>query len=142
MKRFQRPSERILKAQATPLVDFFPIPYPAKKSEFEIQAELYGLLKLEGFNVRGEVKAAFRETGCCGNNRLDLVVFSELNLPIVIIECKNHPAEGFELKEGTRQYRRYKLHGVRVFKYSGVNTAALLEAIRNEVEDFVLAWDC
>lgn len=58
------------------------IPYPTGRiSEFEIQAMLYGRLKQEGFNVKGEVKAK--------KSRLDLVVYDVRNKPVCIIETKS-----------------------------------------------------
>lgn len=138
MRKYPRIREKVLKAQPALNSPFFPIPYPIKKSEFEIQAELYNLLKSEGYNVRGEVLADFREMGYQGRNRLDLVIYSVFNIPHLIIECKNDMKDGFEIKPGTRQHRRYNLHGVKVLKHSGANTAELLKLIKEEVEKIEL----
>ena len=83
--------------------------YPTKLSEFEIHAQLYSMLREGGIDARGCVPARCLEPDHrTPKTYLDIVVFSELRTPIVIVECKNRaedsPNPG---KLGTRQLRRY-----------------------------------
>ena len=77
------------------------VPYPAenrRRSEFEIQAELYNQLQEEGLNVRGEVKAY--------KSRLDIVVFDDDNQAILIIETKSWSRK--KKRTETKQLKKYK----------------------------------
>lgn len=91
------------------------IPFPEFESEFEIQAELYGLFKQEGILVRGEVRAAvmdFNEKRLC---KMDLVIFNRLHQAIAIIECKNRKNENLDVNPKCRQVRRYSGFGLPLF---------------------------
>ena len=76
------------------LMKYHSIPYPKRKSEFEIQAQLYYELKKNRINVRGEVKAK--------NSRLDLVVYDKDDNPKCIIEVKARA----RLRKQPRQYKQ------------------------------------
>lgn len=82
------------------------ITYPVKKSEFEIQAEVYNYLKNQNIDVRGEVnmrdingKKGFKQF------RFDLVVFQEKKA-VLIIEVKS-PGHRVERFCNTRQFKKY-----------------------------------
>jgi len=80
------------------------IKYPKNFSEFEIQSTLFSQLKLNGFDVRGEVSTS--------NCRFDLVVFAEqkgFTEAICIVETKAW------LKKKT------PTHTVQIEKYSQFN---------------------
>ena len=62
------------------IMEVYKIPYPQRMTEFEIQSLLFGILKKEGFKVRGEVKAY--------KSRLDVVVYDDNYKARVIIEVK------------------------------------------------------
>lgn len=93
------------------------ISYPLKFSEFEVQAKLLQLLNADytlgriGVDVRGCVPAFCNDNGRHSKTFLDLVVFVGKE-PKVIIECKNGNSNSLDLKEGTRQQRRYSKFGL------------------------------
>jgi hypothetical protein len=93
-------------------MQYFPIEYPEKDSEFEVQASLWMALKAEGFIVKGEVESVCYDFTAYHRVSFDLVVFNELKAPIVIIECKNWISDCEQLKG--RQARRYAMFGVPV----------------------------
>ena len=76
------------------LMKYHSIPYPKRKSEFEIQAQLYYELKKNRINVRGEVKAH--------KSRLDLVVYDKDDKPQCIIEVKARA----RLRKQPRKYKQ------------------------------------
>lgn len=88
------------------------IEYPAKPSEFDIQAELWRQLRSQGFDVRGEVSAHCKDYGRIHRTNLDLVVFNSNREACLIIEVKDHPRPketAFRVGRclGSRQQRRY-----------------------------------
>jgi hypothetical protein len=94
------------------------IAYPKKRSEFEIQSEVYQRLRLLGIRVRGEVIAYVDDYGI-HRCEMDLVIFDSLCRAIAIIECKNYANPGnpsVVFDSESRQCRRYKLFGVPVFQ--------------------------
>ena len=84
------------------------------RTEFELQAWLYNRLNLDGFDVRGEIKA---RTSAGRNARFDLIV-SVGNRVIAIIEVKDTPGSKLEK---TRQGSRYRTFGVPVFLFFNEN---------------------
>ena len=87
------------------------IEYPKSVSEFEIQAELYQAIKIAGFDVRGEVRAACLDFGRPHLVRIDLVVYRDCKA-VVLIECKRSATE--TLNVNVRQGRRYSMFGLPV----------------------------
>lgn len=124
------------------------IPYPVCESEFEVQAELYALLK-PICDVRGCVPA--RCSGRKGQTHrvfFDLVVFNPDRKAVLIIECKNSPNNlSLCLNPWTRQARRYGKFGIPVLRCGGreqfdeiLNRAELEmeEYMHNRVESVAL----
>jgi type I site-specific restriction-modification system R (restriction) subunit len=81
------------------------VDYPQRYSEFEIQASVWSVLKKNGVDVRGEVKAL----GC----RFDLVIYKNKE-PICIIEVKNKRRDKPEYEVKSKQLKRYRLFGIPV----------------------------
>lgn len=94
------------------------IPYPDFESEFEVQANLYSLLKARGYRVRGCVQA-WCEDPDPHRVYFDLVIYDGSNEAIAVVECKNDQCALTELPSGTRQHRRYQKFGVPVIKCAG-----------------------
>lgn len=94
------------------------ISWPDFESEFEVQANLYSMLKARGYKVRGCVQA-----WCDDPNPhrvyFDLVIYDGTQKARAVIECKNDQCKSTELAKGTRQYRRYQKFGVPVIKCAG-----------------------
>lgn len=87
----------------------YKIDYPKKYSEFEVQANLYAVLKFSyKLDVRGEVAIGQGS----GKSRFDLVVFKDKKA-VCIIEVKNQKREG--LNTNTKQYKKYSSFGLRLF---------------------------
>jgi hypothetical protein len=84
------------------------------RTEFELQAWLFNRLKLDGFDVRGEIRG---KTNAGENARFDLTV-SAGNTVIAIIEVKDTPGSKLEK---TRQGNRYRTFGVPVFLFFDEN---------------------
>ena len=72
-------------------------------SEFDVQAELYRLLKNAGYKVRGEVRVNDNTDSKYSRHILDLVVFL-YGKPSVIIETKRK--EGLHYEEQIDKYKR------------------------------------
>ena len=83
------------------------IKYAKRKSEFEIQSDLYQLLKTNGYNVRGEVSCFASENRVTKKMRFDLVVFDKDNAPLLIIEVKRAMFFNYSHKE-KRQQTKYE----------------------------------
>lgn len=90
------------------------IQYPARTSEFEIQAELFQDLKQLGYDIHGEVPTSWnRRTGTKGA-RFDLVIFRNKRAA-VLIEVKSHLAgRSHKPTTQTKQYQRYSQYGLPV----------------------------
>ena len=114
-------------------INYIPIiEYPNKSNEFEIQAELYSLLKSYSINVRGEVvdknirnalgnKVGFKKS------RFDLVVFDKNNIAKIIIEVKPCITRK---KEGTKQFNKYSIYNLHLlYCFRDTNKLILLNRI-------------
>src|ERR1700742_204947 len=86
------------------------VTYPVKFSEFEVQAEIYQMIKNEGIDIRGNVPSWCEDFGVRHKVFFDLVLFDSSQIPTVIIECKNSDI-AFEKRIGSRQERRYNYFG-------------------------------
>lgn len=106
---------------AFPVIDF-----PSKRSEFELQAELFFALKAKGYDVRGEVTAKFEGQ----NSTFDLVIFN-CRVAAVIIEVKNSNCKGLLYGKKTRQSVKYKSYGIPVVFYT---TATPLELVMEQID--------
>lgn len=85
------------------------IKYDNELTEFELQAELYTLLKGLGFNVKGEVSAnAYIWGSFYLRARLDIVVFNKHNIATHIIEVKTEQAIYNDKHKIQEQIDRYK----------------------------------
>lgn len=111
------------------------IAYPSIQSEFEVQAYLYGALKAQGLDVRGEVCVfglfGMREAkAVC---RFDLVVFENKN-PILILEVKARHVTHKNGIEANRQFKRYTTFGLPVWFVYGMDGAEIaLSELKNGV---------
>jgi hypothetical protein len=96
------------------------IKYPKKVSEFEIQAELYSLLKdEEGYDVRGEVRVDDRKQPKGYRQcRFDLVVYED-KVAKFIIEVKDRKPKNFN--KNTRQFKKYSSFGIPLFYCFGLD---------------------
>jgi len=112
------------------------------RTEFELQAWLYNRLKLDGFDVRGEVRG---RTDGGKTAWFDLIV-SAGNRVIAIIEVKDSPGSRLEK---TKQGSKYRTFGVPVFvffnenQYSQLRTQlpALMQDKEVQLEEpGILAW--
>lgn len=90
------------------------IQYPEVCSEFEVQAELWLLLKNMGLDVRGNVPGLVRDYDGLHSVFFDLAVFDDGGNGVAIIECKNHKTLPDVRLVAGRQGRRYALFGVPV----------------------------
>lgn len=102
------------------------IEYPEKPSEFDIQAETYMALRNEGYDVRGNVKAWCDDFGKHHRCYLDLVVFDAYQMPLLIVECKDHDNGSMDLSEGSRQHRRYHKFGLPVMRVGSIEQIELV----------------
>lgn len=103
---------------------------PRKPTEFEMQAELYILLKKRGFNVRGEVRA---KSGITGHSQFDLVVFIG-SYGACIIEVKDSPCTALIGGAKTRQYQKYAQYGLPIIYYT---TIVPIENVVQSVESII-----
>jgi hypothetical protein len=99
-----------------------------RRTEFELQAWLYNRLKLDGFDVRGEIRG---RTDAGRNARFDLIV-SVGDRVIAIIEVKDNPGSRLEK---TRQGRRYRTFGVPLFLFFNENQYPQLRTRLAELVD-------
>ena len=90
------------------------IPYPARTSEFEIQAELFRGLKQSGYDVRGEVKVPCNRETCTKGARFDLVVFKDKQAAVLIEVKSRLTSRGHKPIMQTKQYQRYIRFGLPV----------------------------
>jgi hypothetical protein len=102
---------------------------PVKRSEFEMQAELYFCLKKLGFDVRGEVPSLFDGE----RSFFDLVIFRG-HYGAVIIEVKNNDANALRNGKKTRQNRKYKAYDLPIVYYT---TATPIESVIAEIQKHV-----
>jgi len=111
---------------------------PRRKTEFELQAELYNTLKGLRYEVRGEVGAEFDGLG----SRLDLVVFVN-DHAAVIIEVKDTPH--MEVVFGgkkTRQRLKYEMYGIPVLYYTPDFTEAeMVRKVHDALAEAGLAYE-
>ncbi|MCK5611718.1 type I restriction enzyme HsdR N-terminal domain-containing protein [Candidatus Pacearchaeota archaeon] len=97
--------------------DYLTIKYPERISEFEIQSLTYGILRKEGFIVRGEVKAY--------KSRLDIVVYDEQKKAVCIIEVKSRK----RIRTRTKKYKQ-------VQKYEELfNLPVLVCVSKSQIQD-------
>lgn len=86
-----------------------PIRYPDRPSEFEVQATLWRMLIDEGIDVRGNVPGVCGEWKRTRKCYFDLVIFSRLKRPVIIIECKNKDeSTPIHVLSGRQKYRYEK----------------------------------
>lgn len=113
-KRIKRNAQRIRRGGCRGVIE-----WPDFESEFEVQANLYGALRDAGYAVRGCV-LAWCDDPDPHRVYFDLVVFDHAEgKALAVIECKNDQCDLMELRQGTRQHRRYHMFGVPVLKCSG-----------------------
>ena len=102
------------------------IPYPSFQPEAEVQAEIWYLLRLSGYDARMEVKAEsdkfISDNGPYGqrrsHNSLDIVVFRD-EAPLLVIEVKRDGKRG-ESGDKNHQTMRYAgLYNLPVFMAFG-----------------------
>jgi len=93
------------------------ISIPERKSEFELQAELFFALKEAGFYVRGEVSALNQGK----KSIFDLVVFVDGKAEI-IIEVKNTPHLALLCGKQTKQAQKYKTYGLAVIYHTSLHS--------------------
>jgi hypothetical protein len=105
------------------------ITQPLKRSEFEMQAELYFRLKKLGLDVRGEVPAKHEGE----RSFFDLVVFHGY-FGAVIIEVKNSEAEALRNGKKTRQNRKYKAYDLPLVYYT---TTTPIESVIAEIQKHI-----
>ena len=93
------------------------IPYPEKRTEFEVQSDMYQNLKSLGLNVRGEITESKNISKLSNNKkgfkkcRFDIVVFNSENVAVLIIEVKRGVESNSNFTE-SRQYRKYKMYNL------------------------------
>ena len=106
-----------------------------RSSEFELQADLYSMLRLAGFYVRGEVRGTVqnKQTGRANGNkvRLDIVIFNdkECRNPKLVIEIKPKRTAGWVadyMKQ--EQYRMYSMLDLPVVMVMGEKQASAFMA--------------
>jgi hypothetical protein len=103
------------------------IPYYESATEFEVQAELYTILKQLGLDVRGEVCYKTKDMQC----RFDLVIFRGKK-PKRIVEVKAKKIKHKTCLEDTRQARRYRKFGLIVsFVYGREDFPSLITSLIN-----------
>jgi hypothetical protein len=104
--------------------------YPARCSEFEVQAYIYWTLKAKGYDVRGEVSSRLRAFV------LDLVVYVDRR-PVLIIETKSRlgkktggwGSEGQRLAADDAEGRRDQLAAYRTLGLPVVSVSGMEQAI-------------
>jgi hypothetical protein len=94
------------------------VPWNEKKSEFEIQAEIFIRLKNDGFFVRGEYVSG-------PLFRFDLVVFNNRGKAVAIIEVKNTHT-GRRRSLDTLQGAKYRQFGVPVIQFYDLDEYQML----------------
>ena len=107
------------------------IPFPERQSEFELQSLVYGILKKEDINVRGEVKAY--------RSRLDIVVYNKQNKAKCIVEVKSRK----KVRERITKYKQ-------VQKYEGLFKLPVIVCVHpsqiqdtiNQVKRIILDASC
>jgi hypothetical protein len=113
----------------------FELDYPERRSEFEIQAELYALLR-PICDVRGGVRSMCKDRGEWCHVVFDLVVFYPDRRPALIIECKDTPTNhNMCLPPKCRQQRRYSMFGVPVIRCGAIEQFnTIIERVKAELE--------
>ena len=89
------------------------IVYAKKRSEFEIQSDLFQELKDAGFNTRAEVSCFASEDRKTKKLRFDIVVFDKRCIPVLIIEVKKSKGFNYSKRE-QKQRTLYEQSGVPV----------------------------
>lgn len=83
--------------------------YPIYESEFEVQAEIYSILKNLGYDIRGEVSTNY-------NARFDLVVFENQTARCLIEVKKNRMIENIPKRRSNlyrrKQFKKYSNFGI------------------------------
>jgi hypothetical protein len=91
------------------------ISHSFKDSEFDVQAELWHRLQMEGIETKGSVRAIYKINSRAHAVYFDLVAFDKFHKPFIIIECKNRPLDDPNPNRFTgRQRARYTNFGLPV----------------------------
>lgn len=79
------------------------IPYNSDTTEFEVQSELYHLLKEKNILVRGEITSTDYSTFPTKKARFDIVAYNENKKPVAVVEVKRK--KGLIDKAQTTKYK-------------------------------------
>jgi len=103
--------------------------FKSRPTEFEIQAEIYHLLREAKIEVRGEVTAKHLWNGKIRRCKFDLIVFHNKK-PVIVIEVKQwgHSTanKGILIDHNSRQAEKYRTFGLPVIHCGHIENAPIV----------------